>query len=161
MSQTQPEVPIYNRLLSQTARLLRRARMFSARSLARAMGMERRTYYTFEAGGGASPSLERIRQLANALDADEYAIWAAIMISSPAFALRAADNKLMTAFLISLREFDEAAGDDMRLIDTLTLVKTFERTFDGLLEEAKRQAVLHAKLRGALAAQAETDPRLD
>ncbi len=148
MSTERSEPPVWNGLLSQAARLLRQARMMRVADVARAMGMRPRTYQLFEAGGGGHLSLERIDRLSAILDADPHAVWAAIMIGSPPFALRAADNKLMTAFLIGLREFDEAAGDDIRLIDAVTSIGVFEDAFARLLDEARRKAAINARTAG-------------
>ncbi len=123
---SEPETqPTWHRLLSQTLRRIRLARRLRVGDAAAAMGLNKRTYELFEAGGGSNLSLERIHQFAGALGADPHSILASVMIGSPAFALRTADNKLMGAFLIALQEFDAAAGDDIKRVDTATLLTVF------------------------------------
>jgi transcriptional regulator with XRE-family HTH domain len=144
MTAKNPSRPSWNALLSQALRILRRARLMKVRDVAAAMNLPPRTYEHFEAGGGQI-SLERIHQVAEVLKADGHAILASVMIGSPQFALRAADNRLMTAFLINLEEFDKAAGDDMSLLDPTDFMTAFADGFDGLLAKARTKAELKAR----------------
>src|SRR3954465_2775918 len=106
----------WRQTLSQAVRLIRRARRFKVRELAALMGMKSRSYEYFESGR-ARPNLERIHRLAHVSDTDPPAFVAAMVISSPRFALRAADNKLMAVFLIRLEEFDCELGDAGALLE--------------------------------------------
>jgi transcriptional regulator with XRE-family HTH domain len=133
--------PIWNTVLSQAARILRRARDLKTDAVAQAMGLKPRAYEYFEAGHGHI-TLERLHRFAQAVSADPHGLMAAIMIGSPAFALRSADNKLVAAFLITLQEFDAAGGDDLKRIDTTTYLTAFSETFDRLLSEAREKAAI-------------------
>ena len=133
--------PVWNTLLSQAVRILRRARLLRVHDVAQAMGLKPRTYEYFEAGGGQI-TLERLHSFARAVRADPNGLVAAIMIGSPEFALRSADNKLVAAFLITLQEFDAAGGDDLKRIDTTPYLNAFSETFERLLDEARRKAEL-------------------
>lgn len=102
------------------------------------MGMKLRSYEYFESGR-ARPNLERIHRLGDVSDTDPNAILTAMLIDSPRFALRAADNKLMTAFLIRLEEFDSEVGDAVALLETGLYVTVFDAAFDALTREARRR----------------------
>ena len=121
--------------------------MLKVEQIADAMTLKPRTYEHFEAGGGRI-RLDRIDQFATALNADPHALYCAVMIGSPRFAYRAADNKLMTAFLIGLQEFDQRTGDDIRLLDTMTVMTAFGETFDRLHREAQSRSELAERLKG-------------
>jgi len=103
--------------------------------------MRPRSYEYFESGR-ARPNLERIHRFAEETNADPHGIWAAMMIGSPNFALRTADNRLMSAFLITLEEFDLTAGDDIALLETGAIVAAFTAAFGVLIDEARRKAGL-------------------
>jgi transcriptional regulator with XRE-family HTH domain len=135
-----PHTFSWRQTLSQAVRLIRRARRFKVRELAALMAMKSRSYEYFESGR-ARPNLERILRLAEVSDADFHAMLAAMFIGSPRFALRAADNKLMTAFLIRLEEFDSELGDTVALLETGAYVTAFGAAFDALTQEARRRAV--------------------
>lgn len=103
------------------------------------MGMPLRSYEHFEAGGGRL-NIERIYQFGRVLDVDPHAILAAVMIDSPRFAVRTADNKLIQAFLILLQEFDATLGDEIASLETATIVATFSQAFDALADDARRKS---------------------
>ena len=138
MSLTQP-VSSWRQTLSQAVRLVRRARRLKVRELAALMAMKVRSYEYFESGR-ARPNLERIHHLAEVSQSDPHAFLAAMAMGSPRFALRAADNRLMTAFLIRLEEFDQEVGDAVALLETGAYVTAFGAAFDALTEEARRRA---------------------
>ena len=132
----------WRQTLSQAVRLIRRARRFKVREMAARMGMKSRSYEYFESGR-ARPNLERIHQLAQMSDADAHAVLAAMAMGSPRFALRAADNKLMTTFLIRLEEFDCELGDAVALLETGAYVTAFGAAFDALTLEVRRRQAEH------------------
>lgn len=119
---------------------LRRRRGRGVRDTAAAVGMAYRSYQHFEAGLGRLDA-GRIFRFAQALDVDPYAILTALEIGSPAFALRSADNKLMTIFLMALQDFDAAAGDDIARLDPHTLMTSFTAVFDELRALARDRDV--------------------
>ena len=139
MSSKSPSPRTWNQLLSQTLRALRRTRLRTAKDLAAAMNMPLRSYEHFEGGGGRL-NLERIFQFAKAIDVDPYAILASVMIASPRFAVRSADNKFTQAFVILLQEFDRTLGDDISTLETATVVAAFSQALDALVAEARHKA---------------------
>jgi transcriptional regulator with XRE-family HTH domain len=136
---TPPGRPTQNLILSEILRSLRRLRRLKARDMAAAMSMPLRSYEHFESAAGRI-NLERIQSFANASDTDPYAILAAMIIRSPRFALRAANNKMMTAFLITLCEFDESLGDGIEELETGAFVAAFTQAFETLQAEARQKA---------------------
>jgi transcriptional regulator with XRE-family HTH domain len=136
MSFTPAARPTRNIVLGQILRSLRRLRRMRARELAAAMQMPLRSYEHFEAAAGRI-NLDRIESFARETDTDPHAIWAALMIGSPRFALRAANNKAMIAFLIALQEFDERLGDGIEQLETSAFVAAFTEAFEALALEAE------------------------
>lgn len=104
------------------------------------MGLPRRSYAFFEAGGGRI-NIERIMAFARATDSDPYAIVASVMIGAPALAVRAADNKLVTTLAILLQEFNAEVGDDIARLETQAAISAFQDAFRGLAAKA----ALHRK----------------
>jgi transcriptional regulator with XRE-family HTH domain len=154
------DLPKRNRLLSEAVRLIRRARRLRAREVAQAMGVAQRSYEHFE-GGEGRPNLERIEAFAAATDSDPHAILAALMIASPKFALRTADNKLMTAFLIGLREFDEDLGDQIAELETSTIVAAFSQAFATLAADARTRTAWRQAWLGRMRRDPEAPPEPD
>jgi hypothetical protein len=105
------------------------------------MGMRPRTYEHFEAGKGPL-YVDRIHCFARALGVDPHAILMALEIGSPDFALRCAENKLVTIIVMALQDFDEANGDAISQLDAQTLRSSFERLFNDLGELARARAAL-------------------
>ncbi|MDI1281731.1 helix-turn-helix transcriptional regulator [Brevundimonas sp.] len=124
--------------LSSALRLIRAHRRMKSAEVAEAMGMAQRSYEHFEAGGGRI-NLERIHRFAEVTDSDPYAILAALALGSPRFALRSADNKLMTILTVALQEFDETLGDVIVELDARTLINAFTRTMKDLALQAVRR----------------------
>lgn len=124
--------------LSSALRLIRAHRRMKSAEVAEAMGMALRSYEHFEAGGGRI-NLERIHRFAEVTDSDPYAILAALALGSPQFALRSADNKLMTILTVALQEFDETLGDVIHELDARTLINAFTRTMKDLALQAVRR----------------------
>ena len=125
--------------LSQALKMLRRRRGVSVAAMAKALGMKVRTYQHFESGRSRI-NIDRVHQIARILNADPYAILAAVDLGSPAFAVRAADNKLMTVILMALKDFDAGSGDLIGQLDARILTTTFERTFAELATLARDRA---------------------
>ncbi len=132
-------------LLSMALRLIRRARRFRTAEVAAAMGISKRSYEYLEAGVGPL-KFERLKAFAEFTDADAYGLVVAALIRSPAFALRASGNKLTTAFLIALQEFDQTVGDDMAQLDASSCVAAFNLAFEQLAAEARRRVALRDAL---------------
>lgn len=129
------EHPTPARTLSRALRLIRLHRGMRTVDVADAMNMKLRTYENFEAARGTL-NIERIHEFAKVTDSDPYAIFAAMDIGSPAFALRCADNKLMTIMMVEVQEFDLELGDTIAEIDARPLINAFTRTFRDLALQA-------------------------
>jgi transcriptional regulator with XRE-family HTH domain len=131
-----PDVPDRRASLSQVLKALRRQRGLRPGQVAQAMGMRPRSYEYFESGRGRL-NLDRIHRFAEVLDVDPFAIVAALEIGSPRFALRCADNKLMTILIMALQDFDTQAGDDIARLDARSLIGEFTRALDELARRAR------------------------
>jgi len=133
------------------ARILRAVRNFRRRLLvdvARELGIKKRTYEHFEGGFGPL-NVERVHAFAELLRVDPYGVLTALEICSPEFAVRTAENKLMTMFHLQLQDFDQRTGDAIVLLDAYTLMVAFREMFAKLEEEArKREALVSRKLPG-------------
>lgn len=136
--------------LSAALRLIRSHRRLKTADVAQAMGMALRSYEHFEAGGGRV-NLERIHRFAEATDSDPHAIVAALSLGSPQFALRAADNKLMTILMVALQEFDDEVGDVLVELDARTIINVFTRALRDLaLLSVRRDSAANAWLQQRL-----------
>ena len=136
--------------LSAALRLIRTHRRMKTAEIAQAMGMALRSYEHFESGGGRV-NLERIHRFAEATDSDAYAILAALALGSPEFALRTADNKLMTILMVALQEFDAEVGDVLGELDARTIINTFTKALKDLaLQSVRRDSAANAWLQQRL-----------
>lgn len=129
--------------LARALKALRRRRGATAGEVAQAIGMPLRSFEYFEAGGGRI-NVDRVHQAAEALNADPFAIFAAIELDAPEFAVHCADNKLMTILLLALRDFEASCGDAIVQLDPRTLMAAFKHTFEELARQAEDRAKLAA-----------------
>ena len=132
----QRDAKVRARLRSEIFRGLRLFRRKRTGDVAQVLGMPQRSYEHFESGKGRLNN-DRVHALAAALEADPYGIFSAIAINSPEFAIRTADNKLSTIFLIALQEFDATTGNAIANLDAYALMDAFTEMFDKLSEAAK------------------------
>lgn len=154
MEESEPQAP--NVTLSAALRLIRAHRRQKSGEVAKAMNMASRSYEHFEAGGGKI-NFERIHQFAEATDSDAHAIVAALALSSPRFALRCADNKLMTIVMVAIQEFDQEVGDAIADLDGLTIINAFTATLKDLAVQSKnRDSSAEEWLEGKLVSLAST-----
>lgn len=128
-------LPSHAALFAEILRALRRRRGLTASEVARRMRMAKRTYELFESGTGKL-SLRRLQQFADATDTDAYAILASLAFGDPGFALRCADNKLMTAVVESVRDLNSDVGDDLSLLDARVAMQAFDAAARTLGDEA-------------------------
>lgn len=135
MPKTPPDPLRDGRLLSQGIKAIRRLKGLSAREVAARMNMGIRTYQHFEAGRN-KPNLEYIHRFCEVTGSDPFALLGALMIGSPAFAHRTAENKLMTILMIGLKDYDEAMGDRILDQDPRTLIAAVEGLFSRLQRDA-------------------------
>ena len=118
-------------VLSAALRLIRTHRGLRTGEVADRMNMALRSYEYFESGAGRI-NLERLHRFAKATDSDPYAILAGLALGSPEFALRCADNKLMTILMVSLQDFDRDWGGAIPALDARTLINAFSRVLTDL-----------------------------
>ncbi len=128
----------WSRYLSEALRAIRRSRQLSVADVAQRMGLPRRSYAYFEAGGGRL-NVERIMAFAEVTDSDPYAIIASVMIGAPELAVRTRDNKVIMALAILLQEFNALVGDDLARIDTGAALTAFSAAFKNLADTAAKQ----------------------
>ncbi|WP_222950842.1 helix-turn-helix domain-containing protein [Sphingomonas sp. JC676] len=125
-------------LLSAALKGIRRDRRMRSSEVARAMGMPLRSYEHFESGRGRF-TFDRLVRFAEVTNSDALAIIAVLALKSPEFALRCADNKLMTIFMIAMSELNEELGDDITFLEPGILIGAFTRVAKDLSEHiAKR-----------------------
>lgn len=127
--------------LAEILKALRRMRRKRPPEVAAAMGIARRSYEYFEAGKGRL-NVDRIHRFAEAIRADPYGVFVALDIGSPAFALRTADNKFMTVFMIALQDFDANTQDAIAHLDAYVLMDAFTELFDKLGKIAREQEAI-------------------
>ena len=148
-------------ILSDALRLIRKRRGLRQVDVAKAMGLPIRTYQNFEAGQ-IHLDFEKVKAFAAATQSDPHAILAAVMIGSPAFALRSTENKLTSVLLTALKRFDERLGEDIARIEVSRLIKAFRKTFDDLENElAARDAQARDWLEGGDPAAIKPDDEDD
>jgi transcriptional regulator with XRE-family HTH domain len=124
-----------SRLLSLSIKDIRRLKGLSAQETARRMNMGLRTYQHFEAGRN-KPNLEYINRFCDVMQIDLFALLGALMIGSPAFARRVAENKFMTILMVALKDYDEAMGDRIIDQDPRSFILAVEAMFAGLMADS-------------------------
>lgn len=129
-------------VLSAAVRLIRRHRSLRSADVADRMNLALRSYEHFEAGAGRV-NLERIHRFARATSSDPYSILAALALGSPQFALRTADNKLMTIWMIVLQEFDAQLAESISTLETREIVTAFSELSGNLRTRPGRGISLH------------------
>ena len=125
-------------VLKAALRSIRQKRRLRTVDIADRMNMPLRSFEHFEAGAGRV-NLEHVHRFARATDSDAHALIACLALGSPAFALRCADNKLMTILMVALQELDRDHGDAIAALDVRTLVSAFTHVFDQLGNLAERR----------------------
>lgn len=119
-------------------RLIRKARKVRSFDVAHEMNMPLRSYEYLESGKGRV-SFERIMAFARATDVDGWALLASVPLGSPDFALRCADNKLMTILLVTMKELDDDLGNDITYLQPGTLIGAFTRLRNDLAQHVRKR----------------------
>jgi transcriptional regulator with XRE-family HTH domain len=127
-----------NAFLCKAIKAIRQRRRMRVSEVATAMNLPVRTYEHFEAGTGRM-TYARIVAFARATDCDPVAILASVPLRSPDFALRCADNKLMTIFFAALRELDDELQSDIELLEPRTLISAMDRLVKDLGDHLARR----------------------
>lgn len=122
--------------LSRVLKGIRRARGLTSAEAAAAMGMPTRSYQYLESGRSRF-DFAVVARFGVAMDADPFAIVAAVQFGSPAFAVRTADNRLMTLLMTAIAAFDEDAGDAAASLDALYLRARFVALIEQISGEAR------------------------
>lgn len=133
-----PTEDISASVIGAMMRTLRKARRLRAREIAEQMSMPLRSYEHLESGKGRV-SFERVMAFAQATDTDGWALLASAALGSPDFALRCADNKLMTILMITMKEMDEDLGDDIVFLEPGTLIGAFTRIRNELAQHVRKR----------------------
>src|SRR5580704_16476569 len=128
MNSERPPSDAWGGRLAAALQAIRKARGLSIVETAQLMRIDRRNYANFEAGKGRL-NLARILRFAEVTDSDPWAILAGALMGSPRLARGAADNKLVTVFLILLAEFEGQFGEAIRTLDTAEAVSAFREAF--------------------------------
>ena len=102
------------------------------------MGMAPRSYEHLEAGTGRI-TYERVVAFAEATDSDPIAIMATLSTGDPGFAVRCADNKMMSIMMIAVMELDDELGADLGYLDAGTLVGGFTRLTRDLAQHVRKR----------------------
>lgn len=123
-------------ILSAALKAIRKDRRLRPSEVAKAMNMPLRSYEHFEAGRGRL-SYERIARFAEVTNSDALAIWMCVPMESPEFALRCADNKLMTIVAIAMSELDDELTDDLVYLEAGTLIGAFTRVTKDLVAHVR------------------------
>jgi len=113
-------------------------RRMRATEVAQAMNMAPRSYENLEAGTGRI-TYPRIVAFAEATNSDPIAILASVAFETPDFALRCADNKLMSVNMIAMKEMNKDLGDDITYLNAQTLVGGFTRLVRDLAEHVRKR----------------------
>ncbi|MES3150843.1 helix-turn-helix domain-containing protein [Sphingomonas faeni] len=119
-------------------RAIRKHRRMRVSEVARAMDMPTRSYEHLEAGSGRL-TYDRIVDFAEITDSDPIAILATLSFGTPDFAIRCADNKLMTIMMIAMMELDQDLGPDISYLDAQTLVGGFTKLTRELAQHVRKR----------------------
>nr|WP_314136974.1 hypothetical protein [uncultured Brevundimonas sp.] len=133
MSRDEPELRNDGALLSATLKSVRRYRRMTKAETAGAMRIAIRTYARFEAGE-TRLNLDYIHRFAAATRSDAQAILMAVAIGSPEHARRCAENQMGSIYTIGLEQFDHLLGENIRRLDSRTLITAIVRMFEDLAE---------------------------
>ncbi len=138
MVEPSPEAADYREVLAEILNKVRVQSRLSPRAVADAMGMQRRSYYNFEAGLRTLDLVELWR-FAEATNSDPVAILMALARKDPDIALRCMENKAASILIASFFRFSDTVGDRLTTLPPAILIEAFKRPFDSLEEHlAKR-----------------------
>lgn len=81
---------------------------------------------------GTRLNLDYIHRFAAATQSDAQAILMAVAIGSPEHARRCAENQMGSIYTIGLEQFDHLLGDDIRNLDSRSIIAAIVRMFEEL-----------------------------
>jgi transcriptional regulator with XRE-family HTH domain len=117
---------------------LRTMRGVSPPEMADRMEISTRAYQDFEKGRTAL-FLDRVRQFAEILKLDHYAILAAFHLRKPRIAHVFAHNKFMLVQASAVDEFDEEMQDAIAAVDPLTVLDAHMQFYEQLAKLGREQ----------------------
>ena len=124
--------------IAQAMRAIRTDRRMRTSEVARKMDLPVRSYEHLEAGEGRI-SYERICRFAEATGCDPDALWSVPQIGSPEFAVRCADNKLMSIMISCFRLLNEELGDDIVFLESGTAIGAMSKVCKELVENVRQR----------------------
>lgn len=145
-------------LLSKAIKTVRARRRLTTAEVARRMNLPTRTYERFEAGE-TRLNMDYLHRFARAVDCDPHAVLFAVLIGSPAFAARAADNRFGSILMIGLRYLDAALGDRLADFEVRTLVSAVTAMTDRIVAQGGPDDPAEQWLRDGLSALDAGRPR--
>jgi transcriptional regulator with XRE-family HTH domain len=117
---------------------LRKMRGVRSPEMAERMGISARAYQDFE-NGRTSLLLVRVREFADILKLDHFAILAAFHLGKPRIAHAFANNKFMLIQASAVDEFDESVQDAIAAVDPLTVLDAHMQLYEQLAELGRAQ----------------------
>jgi len=130
---------VFDRLvLAKTLRAVRRFSGLKQAELAERLHKRPRSYQHFEGGNHKVLDVAALYEVARATGADPYGILLATLASRPEIAVRFADNKLVSAFVIAFVAFNDAVGDEAANLSAAEIVAAFHGAFKQLAHQAGR-----------------------
>ncbi|MET0307853.1 MAG: helix-turn-helix transcriptional regulator [Sphingomonas sp.] len=125
-------------LLATALKLIRKDRRMRPSEVAQALGMPLRSYEHLESGRGRF-TFDRLVRFTEVTNSDPFAILAVLALKTPEFALRCADNKLMTILMIAMSEMNDDLGDDITFLESGILIGAFTRVAKELTEHISKR----------------------
>lgn len=125
-------------LLAQAMRAIRKERRMRTSEVARLLDMPIRSYEHFESGRGKI-SFDRLERFAEVTECDAIALFLAMAIGKPEFALHCADNKIMTIMMYAMSELEDQLGPDIAYLESGTLVGGFTKLVKDLVEHVRKR----------------------
>ncbi len=127
-------------ILASAIRAIRKMRRMSAAEVAQEMGIAPRTYEHMESGQGRY-SYERLLRFCQATNCDVMALMSCMILGNPDFAVRCANNRAMSVFLMAIGGLHEDLGPDFLLLEQRMLVNAAARAADDLKEYLAKRDV--------------------
>ena len=130
---------VFDRIvLAKTLRAVRRFSGLKQEELAARLQKRPRSYQHLEGGNHKDLDVAAIYDVARATGADPCGVLLATLVSRPEIAVRFADNKLVSAFVIAFVEFNDTVGDDAANLSGAEIVAAFHGAFKHLARQAGR-----------------------
>lgn len=139
VAKTPYDRPDLANLMPRIIKPLRQLRRLSSDEMARAMNIAPRTYEDFENGRTKFLNHDRVFAFARILNLDPHAIFTALEMRTPEFALHCAANKLMMVHLTAVEDFYGEVQEAVMTLDALTLMEAYAAFYAQLGELARKR----------------------